>query len=188
MVSLVEESQLLSRVDPLTGLMNRRAFREQLSVEMLRAKRYNAPFCCMLFDIDHFKNINDKHGHATGDTVLIAMGELLRRTARQTDVTCRWGGEEFVSALQYCNLAGAVMAANRLREEIQRMKITNPAGEIVPITASFGVAEFNPDDTLDTLIDRADQAMYEAKTSGRNRVMPIVDAAAVVVFRQSMIG
>jgi two-component system cell cycle response regulator len=188
MVSLVEESQQLSRIDPLTGLMNRRAFREQLESEMLRSRRYATKLCCLLFDIDHFKNINDKHGHATGDAVLSAMGDLLRRTARQTDVTCRWGGEEFVVALQYCNLAGAVITANRLREEIQQMSISSSVGETVPITASFGVAEFNAEDTIDTLIDRADQAMYEAKTAGRNRVMPLVDASEVVVLHQSMSG
>jgi two-component system, cell cycle response regulator len=188
MVSLVEESQQLSRIDPLTGLVNRRAFREQLDLEMQRSKRYGSPLCCMLFDIDHFKNINDKHGHSTGDAVLSAMGDLLRKTARHTDVTCRWGGEEFVVALQYCNLAGAYVAANRLREDIQRLTITNGNGESVPITASFGVAEYNQADNIDTLIDRADQAMYEAKTSGRNRVMPVIDASVVVVFRQSASG
>ncbi|HEY5956473.1 MAG TPA: diguanylate cyclase [Polyangiaceae bacterium] len=177
MVSLVEESQQLSRVDPLTGLVNRRAFREHLELELARARRHNTPVACVLFDIDHFKNVNDQRGHATGDIVLTSMGELLRRVARQTDVNCRWGGEEFVVALHHCDLAGACTAAERLRQEVELCRILDAQGTLVPITASFGVAEFLLDDNIDTLIDRADRAMYEAKTSGRNRVMPPVKAS-----------
>jgi len=172
MVSLVEESQHLSRIDPLTGLMNRRAFRDNLEQEIARSKRHGTPLCCTLFDIDHFKNINDKRGHATGDAVLSAMGDLLRKLARQTDVTCRWGGEEFVVALHHSDMAGALVTAERFRDAVQEAKIFDADGEQVSITASFGVAEFGAEDTIDTLIDRADRAMYEAKTSGRNRVMP----------------
>jgi two-component system, cell cycle response regulator len=173
MVSLVEESQQLSRIDPLTGLMNRRAFREHLELEIGRAKRYGTPLCCVLFDIDHFKNINDQRGHAAGDAVLAAMGELLRRVARQTDITCRWGGEEFVVALHHSDLAGACVAAERLRCEVEENVILDADGSRVPVTASFGVAEFTPEDTIDALVDRADRAMYEAKTAGRNRVVPM---------------
>jgi two-component system, cell cycle response regulator len=185
MVSLVEESQQLSRVDPLTGLMNRRAFREHLELEIGRSRRHSTPLSCILFDIDHFKNINDLRGHATGDTVLSAMGELLRRVARQTDVNCRWGGEEFVVGLHHCDLAGAIVAAERLRLELQRHSIFDANGEPVPVTASFGVAEFKSEDTIDTLIDRADRAMYEAKTSGRNRVVPTPEATEPLALRQA---
>lgn len=181
MVTLVEESQQLSRVDPLTGLLNRRAFREYLDLEIGRAQRYNTPLSCVLFDIDHFKRVNDKRGHAAGDAVLIAMGELLRRLARQTDVSCRWGGEEFVVMLHQCDLLGAHIAAERLRKEIEQCQIMGPDEELVPVTASFGIAEFRADDTIDTLIDRADRAMYEAKTSGRNRVMPKPEVTEVLV-------
>lgn len=185
MVSLVEESQQLSRVDPLTGLMNRRAFRENLEIEIGRARRHGTPLCCMLFDIDHFKNINDQRGHAAGDAVLSAMGDLLRKMARQTDVTCRWGGEEFVVALHHSDLASALQTAERIREGVQNANICDPDGLPVPITASFGVAEFLVDDNIDTLIDRADRAMYEAKTSGRNRVMPPVSTADKPELRQA---
>ncbi len=185
MVSLVEESQQLSRIDPLTGLMNRRAFREHLELEIGRARRHSTPLACILFDIDHFKNVNDQRGHASGDTVLSTMGELLRRVGRQTDVNCRWGGEEFVVGLHHCDLAGAYIAAERLRVEVQQCRIADAHGEPIPITASFGVAEFKSDDTIDTLVDRADRAMYEAKTSGRNRVMPVVDAAEPLPMRQA---
>ncbi|MGC4066992.1 MAG: diguanylate cyclase [Polyangiaceae bacterium] len=177
MVSLVEESQQLSRIDPLTGLMNRRAFREHLEVEIGRARRHGSPLSCVLFDIDHFKNINDKRGHATGDAVLSSMGELLRKMARQTDIACRWGGEEFVVALYHSDLPSALQAAERLRKGVESAQIVDPDGNPVAITASFGVAEFHEEDSIDALIDRADRAMYEAKTSGRNRVMPDHDVS-----------
>jgi two-component system cell cycle response regulator len=177
MVSLVEESQQLSRIDPLTGLMNRRAFREHLELEVARARRHGLHLSCILFDIDHFKNINDKRGHATGDAVLTAMGELLRKMARQTDIACRWGGEEFVVALYHSDLPSALLAAERLRRGVEVAQILGSDGETVAITASFGVAEFGDEDSIDMLIDRADQAMYEAKTAGRNRVMPVHDSA-----------
>jgi diguanylate cyclase (GGDEF)-like protein len=128
-----------------------------------------------LFDIDHFKKVNDERGHAAGDAVLTAMGELLRRVARQTDVSCRWGGEEVVMLLHHCDLNGGVVAAERLRKEVAQCPISDSDGERVAVTASFGVAEFKGDDTIDTLIDRADHAMYEAKTSGRNRVVPKIE-------------
>jgi diguanylate cyclase (GGDEF)-like protein len=185
MVSLVEESQQLSRIDPLTGLMNRRAFREHLEVEIGRARRHSTPLACILFDIDHFKDINDHRGHASGDAVLSSMGDLVRRVGRHTDVNCRWGGEEFVVALHHCDFAGACVAAERLRHEVQSCHILDAEGEVVPVTASFGVAEFKSDDTIDTLIDRADRAMYEAKTSGRNRVMPTLEASEPVALRQA---
>jgi two-component system cell cycle response regulator len=185
MVSLIEESQQLSRIDPLTGLMNRRAFREHLELEMARAKRHGTPLCCTLFDIDHFKDVNDRRGHAAGDAVLSAIGELLRRIARQTDVNCRWGGEEFVVALHHCGLTGAITAAERLRLAVQNSEILDPDGLRIPISASFGVAEFTADDTMDSLIDRADQHMYEAKTSGRNRVIPAV-VGDVTAIEQSV--
>lgn len=183
MVSLVEESQQLSRVDPLTGLMNRRAFREHLDREIGLAKRHGSALCCTLFDIDHFKDINDRRGHAAGDAVLSAIGDLLRRMARQTDVNCRWGGEEFVVALHHCDLTGAVAAAERLRLAVESAEIFDPDGTKIAITASFGVAEFAVDDNMDLLIDRADRCMYEAKTGGRNRVMPAVEVEASSVQR-----
>ncbi len=187
MVTLVEESQQLSRVDPLTGLMNRRAFREHLEMEIGRSRRHGTPLTCILFDIDHFKKVNDLRGHAAGDAVLTAMGELLKRVARQTDVNCRWGGEEFVVGLHHCDLSGGLVAAERLRREVENCPISDPDGERVPVTASFGVAEFRPDDTIDTLIDRADRAMYEAKTSGRNRVMPApTEPASTIVLREAI--
>lgn len=179
MVTLVEESQALSRIDPLTGLMNRRAFREQLELEMGRSRRHGTPLACMLFDIDHFKDVNDHYGHALGDCVLAAMGGLLRRVGRQTDINCRWGGEEFVVALHECNLVGAAKAAERLRQEIQACSIVGEDGTTLSVTASIGIAEFSPEDTIDTLIDRTDRAMYEAKTSGRNRVRPVLAPANV---------
>lgn len=184
MVSLVEESQQLSRIDPLTGLMNRRAFREYLELEIGRSRRHGTPLSCFLFDIDHFKNVNDQRGHAAGDAVLGAIGELLRAVARQTDVNCRWGGEEFVVALHHCDLDGGLIAAERLRSAVEQCPISDAEGNRVPVTASFGVAQFRPDDSIDTLLDRADRAMYEAKTGGRNRVALQSEARTSAPLRQ----
>jgi two-component system cell cycle response regulator len=170
MASLVEESQLLARVDPLTGLMNRRSFRERLTTEVARARRYATPLSCILLDIDHFKRINDGFGHAVGDAVLAATGPLLGSVARATDLVARWGGEEFVVALHDSDTQVAMVAAQRIRQALQELIITAPDGSRVPVTASLGVAELRLQDTLDSLVDRADQTMYEAKIGGRNRV------------------
>jgi len=185
MVTLVEESQQLSRVDPLTGLMNRRAFRQHLELEMGQSRRLGTAISCILFDIDHFKKVNDLRGHASGDSVLTSIGNLLRGVARQADVNCRWGGEEFVVALHNCDINGARIAAERLRSEVENCRIHDPEGAVIPITASFGITEFRQGDTIDTLIDRADRAMYEAKTSGRNRVMPQADESLSTLLRQA---
>jgi two-component system cell cycle response regulator len=185
MVALVEESQRLSRLDPLTGLMNRRAFREQLERDIGQAHRHATPLACILFDIDHFKHINDQHGHATGDAVLTAVGELLRRTSRTVDLNCRWGGEEFVVMLHHCDLRCAQDTAENLRTELAHCSVVSENGAQLSVTASFGIAELTCTDTIDTLIDRADRAMYEAKTSGRNRVVAAVAEMAPASIRQA---
>lgn len=170
MVALVEESQLQARVDALTGLLNRRAFVPALTNDVSRSSRYGTPLSVLLVDVDHFKHVNDRFGHAVGDQVLAAMGRLLGGTMRTTDLIARWGGEEFVAMLPSTDLATGQMVAERLRAAAEALVIETTDGERVPITVSAGVAQYEVGDTADALIDRADRAMYLAKTSGRNRV------------------
>jgi two-component system cell cycle response regulator len=169
MAALMEESQRLATTDPLTGLSNRRAMTNALRVEIAHARRHGSPLSIALLDIDHFKNINDLHGHPVGDQVLAAIGQLLRRELRSPDVPARWGGEEFVVIFRHTDAAGSLIASERIRKAIAELEVSS-AGVRIPITASIGATEFSPSDNLEQLVDRADRAMYRAKTGGRNRV------------------
>lgn len=177
-VTLVEESQRQARIDALTNLLNRRAFLPSLEVEMHRAQRYKAPLAVLLIDVDHFKQVNDRHGHGVGDQVLAAMGRMMVATVRICDIVARWGGEEFVALLPSTDIEGARLAAERLRHAAECLVIKAPEGGTVPVTISVGVAIYERGESGDTLVDRADRAMYLAKTSGRNRVEVSVSAAA----------
>jgi two-component system cell cycle response regulator len=170
-VSLMEESQRLARIDGLTGLLNRRAFIERLDVEIARNTRHGNPLCVTLLDVDHFKSINDRFGHPTGDAVLSTLGKYLANSARKTDFVGRWGGEEFVIALPETDPSGGGQAADRSRRGVEELRVLDPSGAPIPVTASFGVASVLPNDSVDTLVDRADRALYQAKASGRNRVV-----------------
>jgi diguanylate cyclase (GGDEF)-like protein len=166
--------------DALTGCQNRRGFDEILQHEMTRARRYGRTLSLVLFDLDHFKTINDEFGHDTGDHVLRRVGRLLLTTFRSTDTACRPGGEEFAMIFPETPLADAARLAERLREDILRIG----PDAVLPraVSASFGVAAF-PDDArdIDDLIRVADRALYLAKAEGRNRVVAgtrfAVDAA-----------
>jgi diguanylate cyclase (GGDEF)-like protein len=171
MATLVEESRYMATIDALTGLVNRRAFVDWAARELRRAQRYQDPLSLILLDVDHFKHINDRYGHAAGDTVLAAVGRQLVASVRACDVVARWGGEEFILALPSTPLVGAVEVAERARRELESAHITAPSGKTIPVTASLGVAELGKGESIDTLIDRADRVMYEAKSSGRNRVV-----------------
>ncbi|HKQ69727.1 MAG TPA: diguanylate cyclase [Polyangiaceae bacterium] len=171
MASLVEESQRLATIDPLTGLMNRRAFLQALDVEFASAARYGQSLTGIVMDLDHFKVINDRHGHASGDTVLSTTGAMLAKQARKGDLIARWGGEEFVLALRSTDLAGAAHAAERLRKMVSALGVTTPQGEPIVTTVSIGAAQAMPGESIESLIDRADRAMYQAKSGGRNRVV-----------------
>jgi diguanylate cyclase (GGDEF)-like protein/PAS domain S-box-containing protein len=157
--------------DDLTGVANRRAFFEAAELELTRNRRTPRPTALILFDADHFKQINDRHGHPAGDCVLRQLGTALSSTFRQIDVVARVGGEEFAVLLPSSNLAGAMVVAERLRQLIA----SQPAiceGVTIPYTVSAGIAAIDEGETvdLDTLIKRADQALYAAKANGRNRV------------------
>jgi diguanylate cyclase (GGDEF)-like protein len=153
----------------LTGLCNRRSFLERAGIEVARSARYDLPLGMLLLDVDHFKAINDGFGHAGGDQVLSAMGAALKRILRVPDIAARWGGEEFVVALPSTDAEGAEIAAERVRAAIEALGVEHE-GKQIRLTASVGVASLKSNETLASLVDRADHAMYAAKVAGRNRV------------------
>ncbi len=170
MADLVEESQRLAATDGLTNLTNRRAFTELMHSEIARCNRYGGTLSLMLLDLDHFKRINDERGHAAGDRVLAALGDLLRRRTRESDHTARWGGEEFVVALTVTDEAAGRIAAERVRRAIEEVVVHDDRGARIPLSASIGLAGWRTGETLEALVARADAAMYASKAGGRNRV------------------
>lgn len=176
--NLVEESQLLAMIDPLTTLMNRRAMQTALLAELARANRHGHPLSILMIDVDLFKQINDRHGHPTGDLVLSTLGRLFPTLLRKGDLAGRWGGEEFVIALFETAAEGALVVAERIRAAIAGLTLTSDEGAQVPVTASIGVATYEKGDRIESLVDRADRAMYRAKSSGRNRVVAASPGAA----------
>lgn len=174
-----KEAELLEKAttDFLTGLSNKRAFDEFASSEIKRSRRYSLPACLVLLDLDHFKKVNDTFGHAGGDKVLAEIGALLKRMTRQHDLVARVGGEEFGLLLTHTDIESGHAVAEAFRREIQQLDIKHAAIKL-NVTSSFGVAELRESDTLETLIERADQYLYQAKDEGRNRV--ISEAAAPV--------
>lgn len=153
------------RTDPLTGARNRRALDEGLETMFAMKGRYDQPFSVALFDVDSFKNINDDEGHLCGDRVLRAVVGIMADTARTTDIIARYGGDEFVLLMPQTDLAGARLLTDRLREYVQN----NAFGD-VQVTVSAGVAEAKHGEDAQSLLSRADKALYRAKNEGRNRV------------------
>src|SRR5262249_26957729 len=141
LVLLLEESQRLATTDGLTGLSNRRAFGDLMRDEFARAERSGTKTSLLLLDLDHFKSINDTHGHGTGDAVLAAVAAALRGSARAHDIVARWGGEEFVITLADTDAARAVIAAERIRAAVESLVVTNDSGARMPLSVSIGVAE-----------------------------------------------
>lgn len=152
--------------DALTGLLNRREFGQRLDQEVSRAGRYPQSMSLVMFDIDHFKRINDRYGHTVGDQVLIGISLLAKGMIRNSDSLARWGGEEFMLMLPATGADQAVSVAEKLRQAIEQMDIRE-AGKV---TVSFGVAGLIDGDTAASVIRRADRAMYAAKEAGRNTV------------------
>jgi diguanylate cyclase len=157
----------LATIDPLSGLWNRRQFLHVAHGEADRARRYSLPLSVALADIDHFKQVNDVHGHPVGDLVIRHVSGLLRSQLRSTDLLGRWGGEEFIMLLPSTDPAAAARLCERLREHVQR----NPCridGMSLPVTVSFGVHRFDPDLGVERAVKLADDALYGAKQKGRN--------------------
>lgn len=175
---LVEERNQLeialekkANIDFLTGVHSRGYFMEQAETELARAKRYDAHLSVFMLDIDHFKQINDSHGHKSGDAVLRKMAEVCQKTLRAVDIIGRVGGEEFAIMLPETDRVEAIEVAERLRSAIAEAKVPVESGLPLRFTVSIGVASiFTKEDNVDVLLNHADKALYEAKNSGRNRV------------------
>ena len=176
---LVRRLEHLSHHDVLTGLLNRRAVEGMLDRQVLRLQRFGEPFSLLLIDIDHFKRINDRLGHAGGDAVLIAVAHALKEEAREVDRVARYGGEEFCVVLPHTGEEGALHAAERLRAAVAALDV-RWGEDSIQATISVGlVCAEHPTESLPTLLRRADEALYEAKAAGRNRVvMSALQAAA----------
>jgi diguanylate cyclase (GGDEF)-like protein len=165
-----EEIYRLMTVDGLTTLHNKRYFNEAIDRETSRAQRYDRTFSLIVFDIDHFKKINDTHGHLAGDAVLRQLGSLVISLVRRDDIPARTGGEEFSVIVPEADLEGAAQLAEKLREAVEEHRF-EVDGERIPVTISVGVAQWMPwvEDPQD-LVRLADERLYDAKNAGRNRV------------------
>ncbi len=170
-------AELASR-DELTGLFNRRHMSDLLAQQRLGCQRSGDGFAVALVDLDHFKHINDNHGHAVGDSVLRAFAEQAGAAMRGTDNVGRWGGEEFIVIYPGSTAHEAAQGADRLRERVAATVVTTPAGRSLTFTVSIGLTEHMPPESVDALVERADRAMYQAKSQGRNRVVTLSKAKA----------
>lgn len=169
---LIEELRDQSNTDYLTGLPNRRGFVTLAEAHLQAWRRQPVPLALAVFDLDHFKRINDTHGHEVGDLVLQAVAGICQRLCRRGDVVARHGGEEFVVLMLHCQLAGATEQAQRLRRGIGQAPLQLPGGQSVSLTASFGVTTLaHADEPLAQALARADSALYEAKHKGRDQVV-----------------
>lgn len=160
------ELKRLAITDSLTGISNRRHFAEETTQEAVRAQRYGQPLSLLMMDIDHFKAINDRYGHPTGDQILVELSRRIGSRLRSMDRLARWGGEEFVVLMPHCDAAAAVLVAESLRKLCAEQAFP----EVGTVTASFGVAELKPGETTEEWFKRVDVALYDAKSSGRDAV------------------
>lgn len=173
------ELRQLAATDVLTRLWNRRHFEQAASTAMGLAERYGDPLSLIMFDIDHFKSINDRWGHQAGDRVLIEMAQRVRASLRAVDVLARWGGEEFVVMVPHGESSEAIQVAEKVRERVA----AEPFPGVGTVTASFGVSQFVVGESADSWIQRADEALYRAKREGRNRVVKGDAQALRMVWR-----
>jgi diguanylate cyclase (GGDEF)-like protein len=170
-VRLREELRRRAETDPLTGVANRRRFHQALEVECIRFTRGHAPLSLLMIDLDHFKDINDRYGHPSGDAVLLAIAQRLMLSLRKTDLLARYGGEEFSILLPETRIEGAGVIAERIRVAVCQAPV-EVDGELIPISVSVGVASHANNREVDPqiLLKKADLALYRAKAMGRNRV------------------
>src|SRR5471032_3537676 len=161
--------QAQATLDSLTGLPNRRGFDLMEAQALHEAQREPKPLTALLLDLDHFKQLNDTHGHLAGDVVLSGFARDLEGCLRQSEIICRWGGEEFIVLLKDTDSSHAQLIAEKIRQHIEQQRYSYN-GQSLQVTASIGLTSLQPDDTLHSLLARADHALYRAKQSGRNRV------------------
>ncbi len=175
---LERELEHQAHIDILTNLNNRRFFTELAEQELARAKRHKKPLSLMMMDIDHFKAVNDTHGHPAGDMVLQKLAEVCRNTFREIDIVGRMGGEEFAALLPETAPQQAVEVAERLRHAVEGTDARLGDGNVLRVTVSIGVARVETeDDKIDCALKRADTALYQAKSEGRNRVCLVAETA-----------
>jgi diguanylate cyclase (GGDEF)-like protein len=169
-IRMMEKLQKLAITDGLTRLYNSRSFYSQLELEVDRFNRYQHPLTLLLLDIDHFKDYNDKYGHLEGDKVLVRFSQIIRTCLRTNDSAYRYGGEEFTVILPETAGEEARTVAQRIRAALEAEPFSPEGGEEVTVTISIGLTEYHAKEELSTFIQRADQAMYRSKRSGRNKV------------------
>src|SRR5208283_640024 len=165
----LEKVRLLSITDELTKIYNRKKFNEVFQEEIAKLKRYSRPLSLIMFDIDHFKNINDTYGHDAGDSALMEVVNIVKPMIREADLFARWGGEEFMILTPDTEKEGASEFAERIRKKINDKKLR----KIGELTCSFGVSSHDGGETGDSLLKRVDKALYDAKESGRNKVVTV---------------
>lgn len=165
-IRCIEEN---AKVDSLTGLHNRRWLEEMYTREINRSNAGNFRLSAVMMDIDHFKRVNDTYGHLAGDQVLIAVAGAITYSLRPSDMPVRYGGEEFSVFLPGTSTENARIIAERLRKAVEKLRIPLPDGQVIPVTISLGFTERQDGDTVRSIIERADQALYNAKQNGRNR-------------------
>lgn len=163
---LMSQYEQQAMTDALTGLLNRRGGEEAIQRHIARSMRVKTSISFVLMDIDHFKKVNDRYGHATGDLVISGVTNALREHLRASDFGIRWGGEEFLICLPDTDLSGAITVAEKLRGIIEKLDF-----DVSPVTVSMGCAELG-DDSFHVALARADMHLYFAKSKGRNRVFP----------------
>ena len=179
--SELSELDRLANLDKLTGCWNRRRFEEAATNEIDRLVRYDQPLSLLIIDIDHFKQINDRHGHAAGDRVLVDLANLLRGSLRTIDSLTRWGGEEFIILCPNTSLETAHLLAERLREKVAHTSFAKRG----TLTISAGVAECLDKESWQQWLERADRALYQAKDNGRNCVQIAAGTRAAALLRES---
>jgi diguanylate cyclase (GGDEF)-like protein len=168
-VTLYQRAIKMAYTDPLTQANNRASFEHLVQREISLSVRYGKNLSILFLDIDNFKLINDSHGHDCGDMTLATVAKWIKKSMRSSDILFRYGGEEFVMLLSETDLAGARIVAERIRRSIASCTLSYDMAAL-RVTASIGVSALRSDDTVDTLVKRADEAMYEAKHTGRNKV------------------
>jgi two-component system cell cycle response regulator len=164
-----EAASEMSMTDPLTGLLNRYGLQRSLQRELSEARRYARPLSCLVIDLDYFKTVNDTYGHAAGDTALMQVGRVLTEAVRGSDVVCRYGGEEFLVLAPETGLDGALALAEKVRLTASA-RLFGDGERVFELTLSVGAAQLLPGESGNDMIARADEALYQAKQAGRNRV------------------